>query len=325
MITEIYSNIYKQEIPLPKNPLKAVNSYIITSPERNLIIDTGFNIEECKKAFMEGIEELGIDLTKTDLLVTHLHSDHSGLAAELEKQGVTVYAGKTDGKMINEMTNDTYWTNFNSYKTMFHLEQDNISVDDHPGYKYSLKEPIEFTPVEEGDVITIGDYSFQVVDIPGHTPGHVGLYEKNHKLFFCGDHILDKITPNIAFWGFEKDILAVYFNSLKKVYEYDIDFLFTAHRNIIIDHKRRINELLDHHDHRLNEVKEIIKNNKRTVRDTAANMHWELRYDNWEDFPKAQKWFASAEAMSHLEHLACIGEAEKTEEDGILYYKLKSN
>lgn len=325
MITEIYSNIYKQEIPLPKNPLKAVNSYIITSPERNLIIDTGFNIEECKKAFMEGIGELAIDFTKTDLLVTHLHSDHSGLASELEKQGVRVYAGKIDGKMINDMTNGTYWDNFNRYKNMFHLNQDNVSVDDNPGYKYALKEPIEFTPVEEGDVINIGEYSFNVVDIPGHTPGHVGLYEKNHKLFFCGDHILDKITPNIAFWGFERDILEVYFNSLKKVYEYDIDFLFTAHRNIIIDHKKRINELLAHHEHRLNEVREIIRNNKRTVRDTAANMHWELRYDKWEDFPKAQKWFASAEAASHLEHLACIGDAEKTEEDGILYYKLKNN
>jgi len=54
-------------------------------------------------------------------------------------------------------------------------------------------------------------------------------------------------------------------------------------------------------------------------------MHWELRYDKWEYFPKTQKWFASAEAESHLEHLACIGDAEKTEEDEILYYELKKN
>lgn len=321
MAVKVYSNIYKQEIPLPKNPLRAINSYIILSEDRNLIIDTGFNTEECKNAFMEGIKELNIDLSKTDLLVTHLHSDHSGLASDLSKEGVRIYAGKIDGKMINKMIYREYWAKYEAYMKMFDLGKDNVSFEEHPGYKFSPKETIDFIPLEEGNVLKVGDYSFEVVDIPGHTPGHIGLYEREHKLFFCGDHILDKITPNITFWGFDMDILSVYFNSLKKVYQYDIKLLFTAHREIVKDHKKRINELLSHHEHRLNEVKNIIKENKMTVRDTAAKMHWELRYDKWEEFPSAQKWFASGEAMSHLEHLAYIGQAQKTEEDGILYYQ----
>lgn len=323
MITELYKNIYKQEIPLPKNPLKAISSYIIVAQDRNLIIDTGFNTEECKEVFMKGIKELGIDLNKTDLLITHLHSDHSGLAAALNKEGIKVYVGKIDGKMINDMTDEAYWKKFDDYKKMFDLEKDNISFDDHPGYKYSPKELIKFVPLEEGDILKIGEYSFEIVDIPGHTPGHIGLYERKHKLFFGGDHVLDKITPNITFWGFDKDILSVYLDSLRKVYEYDIDYLFTAHRNIIRDHKRRINELLKHHENRLNEVMEIIKEQKKTVRDTAASMHWELKYNDWEEFPSPQKWFASGEAMSHLEHLVFIGKAERTEKKDVLYYKLK--
>lgn len=323
MVIEVYPNIYMQEIPLPKNPLRAINSYIILSKDRNLIIDSGFNTEECRNAFMEGINELGIDLNKTDLLITHLHSDHSGLAAALNKEGARIYAGKIDGKMINEMAGQAYWDKFEGYKKLFDLEKDNVSFDNHPGYKYCPKEPIEFISLDEGDSINIGDYYFEVVNIPGHTPGHIGLYEKNHKLFFCGDHILHKITPNIAFWGFEQDILSVYFNSLKKVHEYDIKHLFSAHRSTVANHKERIHELLNHHDARLKEIMGIIKNDKKSVRDTAASMHWELRYSNWEDFPNPQKWFASGEAMSHLEHLYSIGKAERTKEDGILYYKLK--
>lgn len=322
MLTKVYKNIYKQEIPLPNNPLRAINSYIITSKDKNLIIDSGFNTPECKKAFMEGISELNLDLNKTYLLITHLHSDHSGLAASLNKEGVKVYSGETDGKMINKMSGQSYWDNFETYKTMFDLKKDNISFNDHPGYKYCPKEPIDFIPLIEGDTINIGDYNFQVVDIPGHTPGHIGLYEKNHKIFFCGDHILDRITPNIAFWGFEKDILSVYFDSLNKIYDYDIEHLFSAHRNLIPDHKVRIKELLSHHDSRLKEILQIIKD-KKTVRDTAADMHWELSYDCWEDFPSPQKWFASGEVMAHLEHLVSIGKAEKTETNGILYYKSK--
>lgn len=323
MITELYKNIYRQGIPLPKNPLKEINSYIIVSEDRNLIIDTGFNTEECKEKFMQGVQELGIDLNKTDLLITHLHSDHSGLAATLNKEGIKVYTGKIDGKMINDMTDEAYWKKFDDYKKMFDLEKDHISFDDHPGYKYSPKELIEFIPLEEGDILRIGQYSLEIIDIPGHTPGHIGLYERKHKLFFGGDHVLDKITPNITFWGFDKDILSVYFNSLKKVYKYDINYLFTAHRDIIRDHKKRISELLKHHENRLNEVMEIIEEQEKTVRDTAASMHWELRYNGWEEFPSPQKWFASGEAMSHLEHLVFIGKAERTEKKGILYYKFK--
>ena len=58
MIEQIYPHIYSNPIPLPKNPLKALNSYIIVSPERNLIIDTGFNQPECIEAFFGGVAEL---------------------------------------------------------------------------------------------------------------------------------------------------------------------------------------------------------------------------------------------------------------------------
>ncbi len=52
-------------------------------------------------------------------------------------------------------------------------------------------------------------------------------------------------------------------------------------------------------------------------------MHWDIRAKDWEDFPSPQKWFATGEAMSHLEHLVYIGKAEKIESKGILYYKMK--
>ncbi len=323
MIEEIYPQIFRLEIPLPNNPLRAINSYVITSGERNLIIDTGFNSEGCKQFFMQGLDEIGISLKGSDLLVTHLHSDHCGLAAAISREGACVYAGETDGRLINEMTGTQYWDKFESYKRVFDLEKDKVSFEDHPGYRYWPKEPVDFRALTEGDLIELGQYSFRVVDIPGHTPGHIGLYEENHKLFFCGDHILDRITPNIAFWGFEQDILSVYFENLRKVYAYEIDYLFTAHRNVIRDHRRRIDELLAHHNKRLAEIEDIIRHKPRTVRDTAASMHWDLKYDRWEDFPTPQKWFAAGEAMSHLEHLYLTGKAERSTVDGIIRYKLK--
>lgn len=320
MITEVYPNIFKNEIPLPKNPLKAINSYIIVSENRNLIIDTGFNTAECQTELMRGLEELNIDLKITDLLITHMHTDHSGLAPFLKKQGVqAVYFSQTDGDLFNQTSKrDSFYHTLNQ---IFGFDIDN-SLSFGKEFGTRLVEPLEFIPLFEGNEIIVGDYCFKVVDIPGHTPGHIGLYEKKHRLFFCGDHILDEITPNISFWGFEQDILATYMTSLNKLYDYDIDYLFTAHRKIIRDHKKRILELLDHHEERLEEVLMILRGGKKTASGMAALMHWDMSHKRWEDFPHSQKWFASGEALSHLEHLVHLGLVEQIETSGTVLFGL---
>ncbi|MBU5437943.1 MBL fold metallo-hydrolase [Tissierella sp. MSJ-40] len=323
MAEKVYENIYKIEIPLPKNPLKALNSYVVKGKDKNLLIDTGFNTKECIDALIQGMEELEINFNNTELFITHLHADHSGLATFFQEKGVRIYAGEVDGELINQMTKMEYWKRFNEFKIIFDLEKDEVSFEDHPGYKYCLREPISYVPLREGKGLQVGEYFFEVIFIPGHTPGHIGLYERNHKLFFGGDHVLDRITPNIAFWGFGEDILATYFNSLGKIFEYDIDYLFPSHRNVIRDHRRRIGELYLHHKERLNEIINIIKKEETSVRDVASQMQWSIRAKNWEEFPSPQKWFATREAMSHLEHLYYIGKADKILKEGKLFYKEK--
>ena len=59
MYTHIEDNIYTIPVPLPNNPLRQLNSYVIKGEGRNLVIDTGFKLEECRKALCDGLEELG--------------------------------------------------------------------------------------------------------------------------------------------------------------------------------------------------------------------------------------------------------------------------
>ena len=101
MVREVFPNIYLNEIPLPNNPLRALNSYIILSEEKYLIMDTGFNMNVCKEAFMKGVNALGVDLTRTDLVLTHMHVDHSGLADDLRRVGCRVLIGQKDGDFMN--------------------------------------------------------------------------------------------------------------------------------------------------------------------------------------------------------------------------------
>ena len=57
---------------------------------------------------------------------------------------------------------------------------------------------------------------------------------ENIKFLFSGDHILNKITPNISFWEFKyEDILGTYLKNLDKVYNIDVNIIYSAHRGII--------------------------------------------------------------------------------------------
>ena len=69
MIEEILPNLYRIEVPLPRNPLQAVNSYVIKAKGQSLIIDTGMNRRECMDVMSSGLKELNVDLKKADFLL----------------------------------------------------------------------------------------------------------------------------------------------------------------------------------------------------------------------------------------------------------------
>src|SRR4051812_28185215 len=89
---EVYPGIYRIEIPIPNNPLKALNSYIITRGPRPLIIDVGLNRDECKAAMRTGLGELGLDPSRGDYVITHMHADHSGAIGDLADSSAIIYA-----------------------------------------------------------------------------------------------------------------------------------------------------------------------------------------------------------------------------------------
>lgn len=324
---EVYKNIYLEELPLPNNPLKHLNFYIIKGQEKSMIIDTGFNREDIKEDIMKTFKELNLKPQNTILFLTHLHSDHTGLATYLEEMGLTIYASKMDGDLLNNSVekSDSMWQDTIQQGVWQGLEEDKLDIEDHPGFKFRPTAHVNFISAIPGEYIQIGEYNFEIIDLKGHTPGIVGLYEKEHKILFCGDHILGKITPNITFWGFQYgDILGTYLESLDHVYNMDINYLFSSHRLLIDNHRRRIEELYKHHSKRLDESREALrKSGRSTVRTVTKQLHWDIKSKNWDDFPKSQKWFAAGEAHAHLEHLRALGEVTMEEENGVLYYSIK--
>ena len=302
MIEEILPNLCRVEIPLPKNPLKSLNSYVIKDSERNLIIDTGWDQKECMDAMQAGLRALGVDLKKTDFFITHLHADHLGLLSRLVTETSTIYFNQPEAERIKSLNR---WNDFVDFARMNGFPEDELqsALRSHPGFKYGLKRDLPFHIVKEGDKINIGEYLFMCVETPGHTKGHICLYEPNKKIFAAGDHILSDITPTVQLWSDDWDPLREYLASLEKVYKLDIELVLPGHRGIIRDCKKRIRELKDHHERRLEEIVSILRKGSQNAFEVAPQMSWDVIYEAWDMFPVSQKWFATGEAIAHLKYL----------------------
>jgi len=302
MIEQIESNLFRIEIPLPESPLKYLNSYVVRSPEKNLIIDTGLNHPACLAAMHSGLEEIGVSLDRTDIFVTHLHADHFSLVSELATPDTTVWFNRPDAEII-ESWEGLEWMVAYSGLHGFPEGRLRIALDAHPGSKFGSGWIPDLNILEDGATIRYGVYSFTCIETPGHTMGHTCLYEPGKKILISGDHILIDITPNIQCWSDERDPLKEYLESLEKVYDLDVDLVLPGHRRIFYDHRRRIRELRTHHHHRLEEVMGILKYASLSAYATASMMTWDLKAESWDAFPVAQQWFATGEALAHLQYL----------------------
>ncbi|MBU5668558.1 MBL fold metallo-hydrolase [Peptoniphilus sp. MSJ-1] len=325
-IKKLQDGIYCKIIPLKGNPLKSINIYMVKSKGEAMIIDTGFDTEEIRKEMMDYIKDMDIDLNKTILYLTHLHSDHTGLSSWFaEDLGVDVYISDVDYQMVSAMASadSKRWKDVMEIAHMQGLDEDNLKIEEHSGYRYRPKRDFKHKSLNPGDILKVGDFTFKGLDFAGHTPGMVGLYEEDKKILFCGDHILKKITPNITFWNFETgDSLGTYLKNIEKLRDLQIEHLYSSHRELIDDVPARIDELKRHHAHRIDEaLKTLEKHNECTVRDVAVGMHWDISARGFNDFPNTQKFFAAGEAHAHLEHLRAIGKADfRKDENGVLKY-----
>jgi len=321
MSDEIGVGIFRTEIPLPGNPLRSINSYLIRGDGRWLMIDTGMGRAECRDAMAASLRELAVDLERTDIFVTHFHADHLGLVSELARAGCRVYFNYAEVDLVHK---PDHWENVSGVARLHGFPEDELqaAMARHPGRRYQAPELPELTLLREGDQISIGPYRLTCVETPGHTPGHMCLYDAGAKILFSGDHVLKDITPNLSGWVEERDSLYRYLGSLEKITGYDVDWIFPGHRTPFRDLRGRIAELTRHHEVRAEEVLNILRGGAQSAYHVASRMTWAIRCNGWSDFPVQQKWFAGGEALAHLQYLQRQGRVSRERGEGGYTYRI---
>jgi glyoxylase-like metal-dependent hydrolase (beta-lactamase superfamily II) len=169
------------------DPLLRANLWAVRGRDRDLVVDTGL-----------GVGSLRVELPKLfdrDPLVvlTHAHLDHSGGAADFDH----VYAHPADlpGSPVAGTLNGPRLMaelGLQEYdETVPELLIDAIPYAGYEPSSYLTRPPRSVHPLADGDILDLGDRQFVVLHLPGHTPGTIGLYDRDDGTLFTGDCVYD--------------------------------------------------------------------------------------------------------------------------------------
>jgi glyoxylase-like metal-dependent hydrolase (beta-lactamase superfamily II) len=256
---------------------------------------------------LAGLDALGIDLDRTDFFITHFHVDHLGLVSDFAKNGTTIYLNRADADRISLPGVQ------DALAAGFPKEEIDKAFRAHPGARYGPQLPLPFTMPEDGQMISAGGYNLRCVATPGHSFGHLCLYEEEQKVLFSGDHILGEITPNIQAWLDDWNPLNEYLKSLDKTARLDVALVLPGHGRIFTDMMARIAELKEHHGRRAEELLAVLEGGPKTAYQSASGMTWNIVCDSFDRFPVSQKWFATGETIAHLVYLEELGKVRREE------------
>lgn len=146
--------------------LFGINNYIVYDPieKKAAMVDAGMILDEERHAVAKFLEREGLELV--DIIDTHLHVDHAiGVHYLKEKYNAPFLACKDDeflGERLRQQASS------------FGIDADvaEATIDHY---------------LKDGDTIKIGEGELHVLQVPGHSPGSIALYDKEDGFVITGD------------------------------------------------------------------------------------------------------------------------------------------
>jgi glyoxylase-like metal-dependent hydrolase (beta-lactamase superfamily II) len=206
-------------------PLIRCNIWHVRGGDRDLLIDTGLGMASLQKAARHLFEK------RLTAVATHAHYDHIGGLHEFpdrivhEAESTRVAAGHAASL-------------FGAEKGDAILDSIRAAGYDVPPELFTALPSAEYDPtsyavapapatrtVREGDVIDLGNRRFEVLHLPGHSPGSIGLWEAARGVLFSGDAIYDgPLLDELP----GSDISA-YVATMKRLRELPVDVVHAGH------------------------------------------------------------------------------------------------
>src|SRR6267143_825124 len=276
-LSEVAGGVFELRLPIPFED-HLVNVFLFADGDDVDLLDCGMNSDESVQAIHAAVAHVGAKRIRR-LVVTHIHPDHYGAAGVLAGDGgADLYLHRLEIPLVNPR-----------YVELEHLVKE--------VHKYLL---VNGVPAGEADVLSnsqralsqvvspaepavqldgaetldMGRRQLRVEWTPGHSPGHICLYDSREKLLFAGDHMLPDLSPNIGLHPQSTpDPLHEYLDGLRRLAGYEPRLILPAHGRPFTDAATRVASLVAHHKKRLAQIDAIVARGERTA--------WEVALELW--------------------------------------------
>jgi glyoxylase-like metal-dependent hydrolase (beta-lactamase superfamily II) len=326
MATEVLSGLYQLKVPIPDNPLGWVLPYLIKTNDGYTLIDCGWNTEEAFAALEEELNECGVKFDDIkQLVVTHVHPDHYGLAGRVkEVSNCRLVTHQRERDFIRSRYRNPEQL---LERVMVWLNEHGVPKDEVEDLQRAAMPVRGFVVPSEpdhvvwgGETLDLGLYRFEIYWTPGHSPGHICFFDRAQRIILTGDHVLPTITPNVGMHPQQTgNPLGDYLASLHRLEPLEVDDVLPAHEHSFKDLQGRLHGIIDHHEERLNEMIAIIGNEQKTAYDVASTLVWTIG-----TFDKFSTWMrraAISETLAHLEYAVYEGRLATHRRDGVVRYE----
>lgn len=315
---QVAAGVHRVPLPLPQDGLRAVNVYVLETPDGLVLVDGGWSLPESERRLADGLGRLGAGIGDIRrFLVTHVHRDHYTQAVALRgRSGATVGLGageRTGLELVRREDRTGLDAQIVSLRRCGAGElADLILKGATPPDPELWGLPDEW--LAPGPIGLPGGRVLTAVETPGHTTGHLVFHDEASRLLFAGDHVLPMITPSI---GFEPapsaSPLGDFLASLALVRSRPDARLLPAHGPVAPSVHARVDELLAHHDRRLDDTLSAVQGNGLTAYEAAGCLTWTRRQHRLVDLDPFNTMLAVLETRAHLQVLLAQGRVVLTD------------
>lgn len=301
---EEWEDGWRVRLPLPFQ-LKWIHSYLLRGDDGYTVIDCGLHYDDAWQTWQDVFAHLDIRMRDiARIVLTHYHPDHYGMAGKLQQEsGADVWMSA-----VTKQQAQLFWRTDNGYQervTAFYrshgLPSDTaaqMTENLHNFKNWVAPHPVSPRILAPGETCTLGDRPYEVWHTPGHAEGHLSFYDPEREWLIGGDVLLDKITPNVSLYPgslCDQNPLGTFLSTLNHLKTKPIRKVLPAHGPVITNVHTRIQEIIAHHDERLDHI-ERLADGSRTAYDICIRLFGtELSIHNMR--------FAMAETLAHLEYL----------------------
>jgi glyoxylase-like metal-dependent hydrolase (beta-lactamase superfamily II) len=308
-VAEIADGIHRMALPLGIHGVPTVSAYLLRGDDGDTLVDCGIAAgidggdpgPDGTAAVAAALAAAGSSLERLErLLVTHAHIDHFGLAGEVVR--------RSGGELWMHRRTDLDLAKYDEPDDA--IDRRMLMLADHGLFGPELTESSEglrdWLPVmpsvgrpsrllDGGERFSAAGRAWEVVHTPGHSPGHVCLWNAGDRLLCSGDHLLQVVSPPVTFErGFEPDPMGSYLDSLDRVRDLAPELVLPGHGAPFRDGARRAEAIAAGKRRRLAQVRELVGSRPRTVAELTVDLFGTVQLTG------SQRHFVTAEILAYL-------------------------